>query len=45
MITHGWLGTETLKTRSGDFRFENGYPTAESATRLLDLQTLNLPWV
>ncbi|MBN2631786.1 MAG: DUF1254 domain-containing protein [Rhodobacteraceae bacterium] len=41
MDTHGWLGTETLKTRSGDFRFDNGYPTEESATRLLDLQTLN----
>jgi hypothetical protein len=38
---HGWLGTETLTTRSGDFRFENGYPTEESAKRLLDLQTLN----
>ena len=24
--THGWLNTETLKTRSGDFEFKNGYP-------------------
>jgi hypothetical protein len=25
---HGWLNTEMLKTRSGDFEFKNGYPLA-----------------
>jgi hypothetical protein len=24
--SHGWLGTETLKSRFGDFQFKNGYP-------------------
>jgi hypothetical protein len=38
---HGWLGTETLKTRLGTFEFNNGYPTDDTAQRLLDLQTLN----
>jgi hypothetical protein len=38
---HGWLGTETLKTRFGDFEFENGYPAGDTAERLLDLQKLN----
>jgi hypothetical protein len=38
---HGWLGTETLKTRSGDFQFKDGYPVGDSAQRLLDLQKLN----
>jgi hypothetical protein len=23
---HEWLNTETLKTRSGEFEFKNGYP-------------------
>ena len=26
---HGWLGTETVKTRFGDFEFKNGYPAGE----------------
>jgi len=38
---HGWLGTETLKTRFGDFAFKNGYPVGDSAERLLELQKLN----
>ena len=38
---HGWLNTETLKTRFGDFAFENGYPTGDTAQRLRDLQTIN----
>ena len=28
---HGWLNTETLKTRSGDFEFKNGYPAGDTA--------------
>jgi hypothetical protein len=38
---HGWLGTETLQTRFGDFEFKNGYPAGDTAERLLDLQKLN----
>jgi hypothetical protein len=39
--SHGWLGTETLKTRFGDFAFKNGYPVGDTAERLLELQKLN----
>ena len=38
---HGWLCSETLSTRSGDFEFVNGYPTDDSAQRLRDLQLFN----
>jgi hypothetical protein len=38
---HGWLNTETLKTRVGEFEFRNGYPADDTARRLRDLQTLN----
>jgi hypothetical protein len=38
---HGWLNTETLKTRSGDFEFKNGYPVGDTAQRLLNLQKFN----
>src|SRR5690349_23950364 len=31
---YGWLGTETLKTRLGDFEFKNGYPTADAIKKL-----------
>lgn len=37
---HGWLITGDLQTRFGDFHFQGGYATQESAQRLLDLQTL-----
>ena len=37
----GWLGTETLKTRVGDFEFKGGYPVRDAAERLLDLRKLN----
>jgi hypothetical protein len=33
---HGWIGTEVVKTRFGEFAFENGYPTREAADDLLD---------
>jgi len=32
--THGWLRTETVKNRLGNFEFKNSYPTA-GATKLL----------
>ena len=38
---HGWLNTETLKTRSCDFEFKNGYPDGDTAQRLLNLQKFN----
>jgi hypothetical protein len=38
---HGWLGTETIKTRFGEFEFKGGYPTPESATALLDQLKFN----
>ena len=38
---HGWLCTETLATRSGDFEFVNGYPTDDAAERLRELQLFN----
>src|SRR5215510_14582812 len=39
--SHGWLETETLKTRFGNFEFKGGYPTAAAATALLDQLTFN----
>jgi hypothetical protein len=33
---HGWIGTETVRTRLGDFEFRGGYPTDDSAARLAD---------
>ena len=38
---HGWLCSETLVTRSGDFEFVNGYPAIDTANRLRELQVLN----
>ncbi len=38
---HGWLCTETLKTRFGDFAFKDGYPAGDTAERLFELQKLN----
>ncbi|MEI9991702.1 MAG: DUF1254 domain-containing protein [Rhizomicrobium sp.] len=38
---HGWIGTDTVKTRFGDFEFRNGYPTREAADALLDQLTFN----
>src|SRR5262245_5299101 len=38
---HGWIGTEVVHTRFGDFAFENGYPTREAADALLDQLVFN----
>jgi hypothetical protein len=38
---HGWIGTEVVETRFGDFAFENGYPTRDAADALLDQLVLN----
>lgn len=39
--SHGWIGTETIHTRFGDFEFKNGFPTAEAADKLYELLTFN----
>ena len=33
---HGWIGTETVKSRLGDFEFKDGYPTNEAVKKLND---------
>ena len=38
---YGWVNTETLKTRFGDFQFQNGYPIGDTPQRLFDVQLLN----
>jgi hypothetical protein len=38
---HGWFGTETVKTRAGDFDFKGSYPSSDSATRLRDTLVFN----
>src|SRR5215475_1739571 len=38
---HGWVNTETLKTRFGEFTFKNGYPAGETAERLFEALELN----
>lgn len=38
---HGWIATETVKTRFGDFVFENGYPTPATADALFDQLKFN----
>ena len=39
--SHGWLGTETITTRFGNFEFKNGYPTPAAAEALLDQLKFN----
>ena len=39
--SHGWIGTETVQIRFGNFEFKNGYPTAEATDKLYDLRTFN----
>ncbi len=38
---HGWLGTETIRTRFGEFEFRGGYPTSETAEALLEQLKFN----
>lgn len=37
---HGWVRSETLDTRFGDFTFEGGYPVGDATQQLLNLQKL-----
>ncbi len=39
--SHGWFGTQTVKTRLGDFAFKNSYPTADAATQLREALVFN----
>jgi hypothetical protein len=36
---HGFIGTETVQTRFGEFEFRGGYPTPAATDRLYDLHT------
>jgi hypothetical protein len=38
---HGWIATETVRSRFGDFEFRNGFPTPDAADRLYELRTFN----
>jgi hypothetical protein len=38
---HGWLNSEVLKTRFGEFEFRDGYPVGDTADRLFEAQKLN----
>lgn len=38
---HGWIESETIKTRFGAFEFKGGYPTADAATRLAEQQVFD----
>src|SRR5262247_2489947 len=37
---HGWVNSETLKTRFGEFEFKDGYPAGDTADRLFEAQKL-----
>ena len=39
--THGWIGTETVKTRLGSFEFKDAYPSGDTAGRLRDALVFN----
>src|SRR4030095_2897309 len=39
--SHAWTGTRTLKTRAGDFEFENSYPTGDASRKLRDALVFN----
>jgi len=38
---HHWIGTETVRSRSGDFGFVGGFPTRETVTRVNELLRFN----
>ena len=39
--SHGWLGADTVKTRSGDFEFRNSYPAGDTTQRLREALVFN----
>jgi len=38
---HGWFGSETVKTRLGNFEFKNSYPAGDAAKQLRDALLFN----
>ena len=38
---HGWIGSETVKSRLGNFEFKDGYPTADAVKKLNDALVYN----
>ena len=38
---HGWFGTQTVKTRLGDFDFRNSYPAGDAARQLREALAFN----
>jgi hypothetical protein len=38
---HGWFGSETVKTRLGNFDFKNSYPSREAAKQLREALVFN----
>jgi len=38
---HGWIGTETVETRYGNFEFKNGYPTSDTIEKLYEFRSFN----
>ena len=38
---HGWIGTETVKTRLGNFEFKNSYPSGDATRALRDALVFN----
>ena len=38
---HGWFGTETVKTRGGNFEFKNSYPSRGTAAQLRETLVFN----
>lgn len=39
--SHGWIGTETVKSRVGTFEFRNSYPAGDAAQQLRDALVFN----
>jgi hypothetical protein len=39
----GWLGTETLRTRFGDFEFKDGYPVGDAPNGCSTLRSSIVP--
>src|SRR6476661_4943346 len=39
--SHGWIGTETVETRLGDFEFANSYPVGDAAQHLKNTLVFN----
>jgi len=41
VATHGWIDTETVETRLGDYEFKGGYPTDDAAAKLAEQLVYN----